>query len=69
MSNNSTLREQIIQAAKSCGADVVGFGCIDRFDDPMIKQIYPETRTVIAVGLRGLRGAFRGIEEGSTYYQ
>ena len=64
------MRERIINLAKKNGADIVGFASADRFDknDPIFK-IMPETKTVIGVAFRVLRGIYRGIEEGSTYYQ
>ncbi|MCQ2446290.1 MAG: 4Fe-4S binding protein [Clostridia bacterium] len=63
------LREEIIARAKNRGADIVAFGGIDRFDDENILKIYPETKTVICLALRVLRGSYRGVEEGTTYYQ
>ena len=69
----SELKPKISEFAKKCGADLVGFSDVARFDcceernHPL--AIYPETRTVIGFGFRMLRGSFRGIEEGSTYYQ
>ena len=64
------MRERIIELAKKNGADIVGFASADRFDknDPIFK-IMPETKTVIGMAFRVLRGIYRGIEEGSTYYQ
>lgn len=64
------MRERIIQLAKANGVDIVGFAPADRFskDDPIFK-IMPETKTVIGLCFRILRGIYRGIEEGSTYYQ
>ncbi|MBR3804894.1 MAG: hypothetical protein IKJ14_06085 [Clostridia bacterium] len=64
------MREQIIKLAKKCDADIVGFAPASRFDknDPVFK-IFPETKTVIGLGFRVLRGIYRGVEEGSTYYQ
>ena len=64
------MKNKIIELAKICDADVVGFAPASRFDsnDPVFK-IFPETKTVIGLGFRILRGIFRGIEEGSTYYQ
>ena len=64
------MRNQVIEIAKANGADLIGFAPADRFDaDSPIFRIFPETRTVIGLGFRVLRGAYRGIEEGSTYYQ
>jgi len=64
------MREKIIETAKRFDADIVGFAPADRFspDDPIFK-VFPDTKTVIGLGFRVLRGIYRGIEEGSTYYQ
>ena len=64
------MRTQIIECAKRYGADLVGFAPADRFDknDPIFK-ILPGTKTVIGLGFRILRGIYRGVEEGTTYYQ
>ena len=64
------LRQNIIDMAKKCGADIVGFAPIERFEhDKNILKIYPETKTVIGFAFRVLRGIMRTIEEGTTYYQ
>ena len=62
--------EKIIECARRFDADVVGFAPSERFSpmDPLF-QIFPETKTVIGLGFRVLRGVYRGIEEGTTYYQ
>lgn len=65
----NNLRERIIACAKAAGADLVGIGPVERFQDPAVKLIYPETKTVIGIAFRVLRGSFRGVEEGTTYYQ
>lgn len=64
------MRDKIIECAKHYDADVVGFASRDRFaaDDPIFK-VFPATKTVIGLGFRVLRGIYRGIEEGTTYYQ
>ena len=64
------MKDRIIKLAKENGADIVGFAPADRFsaDNPIFK-IMPETKTVIGLAFRILRGIYRGIEEGSTYYQ
>ena len=64
------MRNKIIELAKKCDADIVGFAPASRFDssDPVFK-IFPNTKTVIGLGFRILRGIFRGVEEGTTYYQ
>ena len=64
------MRNRIIELAKAEGADIVGFAPASRFEkDSPIFKIMPETKTVIGLGFRILRGIYRGIEEGSTYYQ
>ena len=64
------MRNKIIELAKKCDADIVGFAPASRFNqnDPVFK-IFPNTKTVIGFGFRILRGIFRGVEEGTTYYQ
>lgn len=64
------MRNEIIKLAKDNGADIIGFAPSERFsaDNPIFK-IMPETKTVIGLTFRILRGIYRGIEEGSTYYQ
>ena len=68
--NAQELKAKIIEVAKANWADAVGFASVNRFkkDDPIFK-IMPETKTVICLVFRLLRGMYRGIEEGSTYYQ
>ena len=64
------MREKIIALAKKYDADLVGFAPADRFDpENPVFQIFPETKTVIGLGFRVLRGSYRGVEEGTTYYQ
>lgn len=64
------MKDRIIQLAKENGADIIGFAPAERFsDDNPIFKIMPETKTVIGLAFRVLRGIYRGIEEGSTYYQ
>ncbi len=66
----ANLQEKIIALAKENGADLVGFAPASRFSETdNIFRILPETKTVIGLGFRILRGIYRGIEEGSTYYQ
>ncbi|MBQ7971447.1 MAG: 4Fe-4S binding protein [Clostridia bacterium] len=64
------MRNMIIECAKRYDADIVGFAPASRFgkDDPIFK-IFPQTKTVIGMGFRVLRGIYRGVEEGTTYYQ
>ena len=64
------MKNAIIECAKRYDADLVGFAPACRFakDDPIFK-IFPQTKTVIGLGFRILRGIYRGVEEGTTYYQ
>ena len=61
--------QDIKEAAKRMGADLVGIGSIDRWSTAPIqmdsKQIMPNAKSVIALGFRVLRGSLRGIEEGT----
>jgi len=66
------LTRDVRQAAMAAGADLVGFAPISRFDGapPELhpRTIFPQTRTVVAVAVRQLRGALKAVEEG-TYWQ
>lgn len=63
------LRRTVETTALAAGADLIGFAPADASPDPALKAIMPDVKTVIALGFRILRGSFRGIEEGSTFYQ
>ncbi len=64
------MKERIIKLAKDCGADIVKFAPADRFpENSAIFKLMPNVKTVIGLAFRVLRGTYRGIEEGSTYYQ
>ena len=64
------MKERIVDLARKNGADIVKFASAEQFskDDPIF-QILPETKTVIALAFRLLRGSYRGVKEGTTYYQ
>lgn len=63
--------EEVKQAAKAMGADIVGIGSAERWEgaplqmDP--RQIMPELKSVVAMGFRIMRGTLRGIEEGTFF--
>ncbi len=65
--------EQVKRFAIECGADLVGIGDICRFDgappqfDP--RYIFPEARVIIGFAFRIPRGYFRGVEEGTHFFQ
>ena len=64
------MKDELIKLAKTCGADLVGIAPALRFEaDSKVFRIYPGAKSVIALAFRCLRGSYRGIEEGSTYYQ
>lgn len=64
------MRELIIKKCIEWGADTVGFAPISRFgEDSAVRRLMPTAKTVIGLGFRILRGTYRGVEEGSTYYQ
>jgi epoxyqueuosine reductase len=58
--------------ARQHGADLVGIASADRFSalapDRSPLSIFPECRSIIVVGRRILRGALRGVEEGTSFY-
>ncbi len=68
----SDLTGEVRDAALAAGADLVGFAPVSRFENAPgefhPRTIYPQTRTVIAVAVKQLRGAFKAVEEG-TYWQ
>ncbi|MBQ7567121.1 MAG: hypothetical protein IJT18_08370 [Oscillospiraceae bacterium] len=63
--------QEIKEAAKRFGADIVGIGNIERWEgcpsqmDP--RFIMPRAKSIIAMGFRVLRGSLRGIEEGTFF--
>jgi len=64
------MKNKIIECAKRFDADIVGFAPASRFSkDDAVFKIFPKTNTVIGLGFRVLRGIYRGVEEGTTYYQ
>ena len=63
------MKEQFLERAKSLSVDIVGFAPASRFEkDDAIFKIFPQTKTVIGLAFRVLRGVYRGIEEGTTYH-
>ncbi len=65
----NALKDKIIACLEENGADIVGFSGVKRFADKMPQKIFSETKTVIGIAFRILRGSHRGTEEGTTYYQ
>ena len=64
------MKQQLLNLAKTCGADLMGVAPATRFaPDHKIFRIYPQVKSVIGFVFRCLRGSYRGTEEGTTYYQ
>ena len=63
--------EALKARAKEFGADLIGIASIDKFKDLAPERnplsIFPECKSVIVLGRRILRGALRGIEEGTNF--
>jgi ferredoxin len=63
--------QQVKEYARRCGADVVGVTSMDRFEgapkqmDP--RYIFPDAKAMVVLGFRILRGALRGVEEGTFF--
>ena len=71
MAKKTLTKEELRAYALSRGLDLFGVANIERFEHAPRRMhpasIFPEARSVIAVGRRALRGGWRGIEEG-TYW-
>lgn len=67
----NSFKEQLLDAAKKNGIDLIGFASKSRFEgvDPQHNpfSIFPEAKTVIMLGKRICRGALRGVEEGTNF--
>jgi epoxyqueuosine reductase QueG len=65
------LSEALKRRAELAGVDLLGFAPVKRFDGVPAPHhpasIFPETRTVVVVGKRIVRGALRGVEEGTQF--
>ena len=63
--------EQIKSAAKAFGADLVGIASIRQLEylppEQNPKSIMPNVKSIIVIGRRILRGALRGVEEGTSF--
>jgi len=64
-------KKELKRKAKETGADFVGVASIERFKEvPAYKNplsIFPETKSVIIVGKRIVRGLVKGVEEGKQF--
>lgn len=65
-----SLKEEFVELARECGADLVGIAPVSRFEpkDPIF-ALFPQVKSVAGIAFRILRGTYRGTEEGSTFYQ
>lgn len=64
----SNLKEKLVKHLKKSGIDIVKFGNAERFRDRQIYKLMPDAKTVICIAARQLRGARRGVEEGTTFH-
>ena len=64
-------KAKLKELAQEIGFDVVGIASIDRFSNVSSERhplsIFPEAKSVIALGCEVPRGSFRGIEEGTLW--
>lgn len=64
-------RKELLRTANEARADLMGVAGIERFASlPAEKSplsIFPECRSVVVLGRRILRGALRGVEEGTNF--
>ncbi|OGV48604.1 MAG: hypothetical protein A2017_21075 [Lentisphaerae bacterium GWF2_44_16] len=62
---------QVKERAREAGADLVGIASVERLKDLSAEasplSIFPQCKSVIVLGRRILRGALRGIEEGTNF--
>lgn len=62
---------EVKRLAREFGADLVGIAPIGRLEQLPAEQhprtVFPNTKSVIVIGHRVLRGAFRGVEEGTSF--
>ena len=62
---------ELKELARRFGADLVGIAPLARFEalppEKHPAQIFPECKSVIVLGRRILRGALRGVEEGTNF--
>ena len=69
--NRTELAAHLKDRAAQARADLVGIAAVARFDgvpaDQDPRTIFPECRSVIVLGRRILRGALRGVEEGTSF--
>ena len=64
------MKAELLKLAKACGADLMAVAPASRFPaDDVLFTIYPEVKSVIGFAFRCLRGSYRALEEGTTYYQ
>ena len=62
------MKQQLLDLAKTCGADLMGVAPATRFaPGHKIFRIYPEVKSVIGFAFRCLRGSYRGTEESTIF--
>lgn len=64
-------KSEFVEAAKRCGADLVGVASVDRFEGIIPEghpsSISPKAKSVVVLGFMIPRGALRGIEEETAW--
>ncbi|MBF0244584.1 MAG: hypothetical protein HQL31_04865 [Planctomycetes bacterium] len=62
------LKDNLRQSSRQSNLDMIGFANIDRFDNAPDEfhpcNIYPQTKTVIVIGIRVLRGLMESLDNG-----
>ena len=68
MQKTEKLKEGLRKYALGEGLDMIGFASVDRFADAPEefhpKNIYPDVKTVVVIGIRVLRGLMESLDEG-----
>jgi epoxyqueuosine reductase QueG len=63
---------ELKEKAKDLGTDLIGIAPISRLENLPLganpRSILPKVASVVVVGRRILRGAYRGVEEGTSFY-
>ncbi|MBC7287716.1 MAG: hypothetical protein H5T86_06670 [Armatimonadetes bacterium] len=67
----ASFTEQLKQAARTAGADLVGIASLDRFDELPAEHhpasIFPEAQAMVVLARRITRGTLRPVEEGTNW--
>ena len=53
---NHTLKDELVEVFRQNGADLVRFGNVERFENEAVREIFPETKTVIGAAFGLMNG-------------